>query len=325
MAEQNPFISPINPYEVLGIVYNPDDTLTRQIQIPCTKSTDDNSLAKITKDIPLNVCNKTWLRLFRPVEPPVNVKLPIILYFHGGGFILCSAFNTIFHNFCASMASKLPALIVSVGYRLAPESRLPSAYEDAIEAITWVKKQALDKDGEQWLKDLADFSKCYLMGCSSGGNIVYHAGLRAISLDLNPLLIKGLILNQPFFGGSKRTESEMRMVNDKTLPLVVCDLMWELALPAGSDRDHEYCNPRFDGGFKENINLLSRCFVSVRGGDPLMDHQKEFVKMVEGEGVKVVNWFEEAGYHGMELFEPHKAEVMFVALKDFIYFYSDIE
>ena len=86
-----------------------------------------------------------------------------------------------------------------------------------------------------------------------GGNIAYHVGLRASTAvgDFEPLKIKGLILHHPFFGGSKRTESKLRLLNTPVLPLCNTDLMWKLALPIGVDRDHEYCNPTVGGRFDQ--------------------------------------------------------------------------
>ncbi|MCD7460785.1 hypothetical protein HAX54_044399 [Datura stramonium] len=70
-----------------------------------------------------------------------------------------------------------------------------------MDAIKWAKDQAIN-GGDPWLKELADFSKVFLMGSSSGGNIAYNAGLRALDIDLDPIKIIGLI-NQPYFGELK--------------------------------------------------------------------------------------------------------------------------
>ncbi|XP_026409488.1 probable carboxylesterase 8 [Papaver somniferum] len=258
----NSMTSTMNPYELLGIIHNPTtDTLTRNSPNPITNSNDDPD----TKDIELNPKNKTWIRIFRPSESQHNHEqlLPLIIYFHGGGFILRNANSTIFHNFCKSMANQLSAIVLSVEYRLAPENRLPAAYEDAVESLIWVQNQALDTiNGEPWLRNYGDFSECFIMGCSAGGNIAYNSCLGPSELDLEPMKICGLILNQPYFGGLERSESELRLVDDKYVPLIVNDLMWELGLPVGVNRDHAYCNP-FVVGVGDNLERKLRFIKNV--------------------------------------------------------------
>ncbi|TKY51231.1 Carboxylesterase 1 [Spatholobus suberectus] len=145
------------------------------------------------------------------------------------------------------MVNHTQSVVVSVEYRLAPEHRLPAAYEDSVEALHWIRASS-----DPWLRH-ADYSRCYVMGDSAGGNIAYNAGLRAAAeVDrIKPLKIQGLVLIQPFFGGTKRTPSESRLAEDKVIPLPITDLMWNLSLPVGVDRDYVYSNPVVDGGAKD--------------------------------------------------------------------------
>ncbi|KAK9056226.1 hypothetical protein SSX86_027316 [Deinandra increscens subsp. villosa] len=319
--------SDLDPYQFLKITQNPDGSLTRHAPLPSSPATPQlttDSQLDLSKDIQLNSTNHTFLRLFRPVSPPPNQKLPIIINFHGGGFIVFSATSLPFHHSCSIVSAESPAIVISVEYRLAPEHRLPAAYDDAVEAVLWVRDQALGVNGcDEWLTELADFSKLYLMGSSSGGNITYNAGLRVLDLDLNPIKIVGLIMNQPFFSGVDRTESELRLVNDRIIPLRVNDLMWSLALPKGSNRDHEYCNPIQDQNATYKIKRLPKCLIRGYGGDPMVDRQMAFADMLEAHGVHVTKRFDDEGYHGIEIFNQQKAQVLYDDIKAFIWSFPD--
>ncbi|WOH09397.1 hypothetical protein DCAR_0728854 [Daucus carota subsp. sativus] len=314
------------PYKFLKIALNPDGSLTREDQVPQapampelaseTANPPSQKQVALSKDIPLNATNQTFIRLFRPLKH--TTKLPVIIDFHGGGFILYSAISAPFNDLWNIAAAVTPALIITVEYRLAPEHRLPAAYDDAMEAILWVRDQARDVDGcDPWMKELADYSNVHIMGTSAGGNIAYHAGLRSLDVDISPIQIKGLILNQPFFGGVERTSSEEKLSRNPYLPVSASDLMWLLSLPLGSDRDHEYSNPL--DVVNPKITSLPRCLIRGFEGDALVDRMKGLAKLLDAHGVKVVSKFEEGGFHGAEVSDPRVVQELFSQLKDFIY------
>lgn len=319
-----------NPYKHIQIVYHNDGTITRLRQESYASTSSDPSLpvSVLTKDVVINQSNNTFVRLFLPHRAldtsSSGNKLPLIVYLHGGGFIQFSATSTMFHNFCVKLSNHVGAVVASLEYRLAPEHRLPAAYDDAMEALHWIKSNQ-----QEWLNRYADYSKCYLMGSSAGANIAYHAGLRAAAQDehhLEPLKIRGLILAQPFLGGNKRTGSELRLLNDPVLPLCVTDLMWKLALPSGADRDHEYCNPRAGKGPDQLDKVREngwRVLVTGCDGDPLVERQMEMVALMEEKGVQTVGRFVKGGCHGIEVRDPLKQKELFGVLKHFTGFSLD--
>ncbi|PHT41223.1 hypothetical protein CQW23_20077 [Capsicum baccatum] len=314
----------VDPYGYLGITPNTDGSITRS-QIPsrpfATSTTDHDSLI-FTKDVVINPAKDSWARIIIPREVLSSEnKLPLVVYFHGGGFVMAITIDTpILQNFCATLVAEIPAIVVSVDYRYAPENRLPAAYDDCVESLYWIKNTL-----DELLRKYADFSKCFLLGTSSGGNIAYHVGLRVAGVGeyLKPLEIKGLILYHSLFGGNERTKSELRLARDKMLPLNASDIMWELGLPIGSDRDHPYCNPMVE--IRSNENLFDQ--VKIQGwrilmidcdGDPMIDRQIEVLKMLKKKGVQVVGCFSEGGFHGREYFDGMKLKELALVIKEFV-------
>nr|GMD42101.1 carboxylesterase 1-like [Ipomoea batatas] len=312
-------------YGMLGFECNPDGSITRQRELPSTfepTSAVDPSLV-LAKDISINESKSTWARIILPrkaVDSQPISKLPLILYFHGGGFIVCKVDTPNFQDFYRHIATEVSAVVVSVEYRRAPEHRLPAAYDDCMEALYWIKNS-----DDEWLAKYVDFSRCFLMGTSAGGNIAYRVGLSASSIctELKPLEIRGLILHHPYFGGKERTASELKSVDDKLFPLRLNDLMWETALPAGADRDHVYCNAMVEirsnpGTFDQVKALGLKILVSGCGGDPLVDRQVEVLNALRDAGVDVVGRIIEGGHHGLEIADPLKAKDLCIAIKEFV-------
>jgi len=85
-------------------------------------------------------------------------RLPVMLQFHGGGWVSGSNESAANDFFCRRIAKLCDVIVVAVGYRLAPENRFPAAFEDGLKVLNWLGKQA----------NLAECSKS--MGNARGGS-----------------------------------------------------------------------------------------------------------------------------------------------------------
>ncbi|WP_019447493.1 alpha/beta hydrolase [Cupriavidus sp. BIS7] len=97
-------------------------------------------------------------RLYRPDD---STGLPLVVYFHGGGFVLCGLDSH--DNICRSLARRAGAVVLSVDYRLAPEARFPAAADDAVAAVRWAAAHAAQLG--------ADPHRLAVAGDSAGGNL----------------------------------------------------------------------------------------------------------------------------------------------------------
>lgn len=288
MATKNPHQHGVVVEEIEGLirVYKNGDINRPSIipSVPCTSST--------ARDFVIDKFTNLWVRIYVPSHLGTN-NLPVIVYFHGGGFCVGSAAWICYHEFLTSLASKASCVIISVNYRLAPESRLPAAYDDGFKAVMWVKQQALSESSEhKWWLSRCNLSSLFISGDSAGANIAYNVTTRLSnehSSSLKPLRLKGTVLIQPFFGGEARTWSEKYATQppNSALTLSNSDVYWRLSLPLGANRDHPWCNPLANGVAKLRDLRIPAIMVCISELDILKDRNLELCNALTSLGKKV--------------------------------------
>ncbi|CAL4993709.1 unnamed protein product [Urochloa decumbens] len=195
-----------------------------------------------TRDVVIEPSTGVSARLFLSVDAlrwDKNKKLPLIVYYHGGGFCSGSAFSKLFHRYAESLCARTGAVVVSVDYRLAPEYPIPAAYDDAWVALRWAASLS-----DPWLSEYADPERMFLAGESAGGNIVHNMAVRAAAApDGQHMSIEGIVLLQPFFWGSERQPSEVDR-DDRPLFLPEwVDTLWPFLTAGTAGNDDPRLNP----------------------------------------------------------------------------------
>ncbi|XP_006646577.2 probable carboxylesterase 16 [Oryza brachyantha] len=188
-------------------------------------------------------------------------RLPIVVQFHGGGFVSGSSSSAANDAFCRRVAKLCDAIVVAVGYRLAPESRYPAAFDDGVRVLRWIAKQAnlamMSKVGggvdtfgastvEPWIAAHGDPARCVLLGVSCGANIANFVTRKAVEDGklFDPIKVVAQVLMYPFFIGSVPTHSEIRLANSYFYDKSTCILAWRLFLSEKEfSLDHPAANP----------------------------------------------------------------------------------
>ncbi|GJM94404.1 hypothetical protein PR202_ga11044 [Eleusine coracana subsp. coracana] len=136
--------------------------------VPASEAPGANGIA--TRDVVIDPATGVSARLFLSVAAAATgKKLPIIVYYHGGGFCTGSAFSKLFHRYASSLSARAGALVVSVDYRLAPEHPIPAAFDDGWAALRWVTTFA-----DPWLAFHGDHTRTFLAGESAGAVIAHN-------------------------------------------------------------------------------------------------------------------------------------------------------
>ncbi|KAI3448098.1 hypothetical protein Pfo_004763 [Paulownia fortunei] len=218
-----------------------------------------------SKDVKLAKNFNLSARLYLPKNANPAHKLPLLVYFHGGGFFTESAFSPTYHNHLNSLVAKAKVVAVSVNYRLAPEYLLPTAYQDSWLALKWTFSHFKGTGTEAWLNKYADFGHVFLGGDSAGGNLAHNMAIRVGLENLDPgIKLDGMFLNCPYFLGKRAIGNESANLGAETL----MEKLWHYAYPnSSSGLDDPLVNPGMDPGLK--MVGCKRVLVYVAGNDVL--------------------------------------------------------
>lgn len=209
-------------------------------------------------------------------------RKPGIVFFHGGGFVLCSLDTH--DSTCRELARGTDAIVISVDYRLAPEAKFPAAPEDCYAATQWAALQA---------KSLGiDPSRIAVAGDSAGGNLAAVVSLmcrdRGGHLPLHQLLVYP-VTDFDFETESYRTNGEGYFLSR--------DMMrwfWHHYLETDADGESPLASPLR----ARDLTGLPAATVITAEYDPLRDEGRAYAERLAAAGVPTRYTNYDGVFHG---------------------------
>jgi acetyl esterase len=206
------------------------------------------------------------VRLYRPRS---NGKLPLLVYFHGGGWVVGSV--AISDPFCRALANASGCAVVSVEYRLAPEDRYPAAADDAYAATRWAAEHAGDLG--------IDASRIGVGGSSAGGNLAAVVTLMAREQRTPSIAFQ--LLHVPVTDHDFGTPSYRANATGYGLTLAGMRWFWDHYAPDPKLRDEPYASPLR----AKDLSGLPPAHVITAECDPLCDEGKAYAARLVEAGV----------------------------------------
>lgn len=229
-------------------------------------------------------------RVYRPHATESGATPPVVVFFHGGGFVFCDLETH--DGFCRVVSRGTGAIVVSVDYRLAPEHRAPAAAEDAMTATLWAIEHADQLGG--------DPSRVVTMGDSAGGNLAAVACL--MLRDTGQPQPAGQVLLYPVIDPACDSESARAYATGYFNTRAATQWYWQQYLPDGGvvPSPTSHVAPLS----AETLAGLPPAVVVTSGLDPLSSEGHAYAAALRSDGVPVVHRDYGGLFHGFLTIVP---------------------
>ncbi|KAF9885648.1 hypothetical protein FE257_012739 [Aspergillus nanangensis] len=234
--------------------------------------TEDISISRRETDGP-----DVPIRCFTPKGETPAGGWPVMLYFHGGGWVLGNI-NTE-NPVCTNLCLRGNCVVITVDYRLAPENRWPAAVHDCWEALLW-----LISEGPSRLS--INPSKMATGGSSAGGNLATIITHKALTLS-PPVHFLAQLLSVPVTDNTALVENnEAYRLYEHTPALPAAKMLWyrNHYVPNEADWTHPESSPLF---WKGDWSKLPRALVMVGELDVLRTEGEQYAEKLIAAGVPV--------------------------------------
>lgn len=223
--------------------------------------------------------NQIPVRIYIPNE---SKKLPVLIYFHGGGWVFggIEASDAV----CRRFANHLGCIVASVEYRLAPEYPFPKPLEDCYTVTAWIAKNAERFGG--------DYSNIIVSGESAGGNLA--AAVALMARDKHGPKLSAQLLIYPVISSTIQDAVYACCAEQHFITKELMTLFWNLYLQSSGQEKNPYAS--VDRSL--DLSALPPAVIIVAEHDPLRPEGEKYCGQLRQAGVPVVNQCLPGAIHG---------------------------
>lgn len=201
---------------------------------------------------------------------PSHARLPVLVFFHGGGFTVGSIATH--DTLCRVLSQQSGAAVVSVDYRLGPEYRFPTASNDAWDAVAYVAKEGASLGLEP--------SRMALGGDSAGGTLAAVCAILARDAGLRVAL---QLLIYPGTTAHQDTDSHRRFAQGPLLTEALITYFFAHYVRSPADRE----DWRFAPLNADDVDHVAPAWIGLAECDPLVDEGVQYADKLRAAGVPV--------------------------------------